>query len=425
MRGNKGLLFALIVLLAIAAGVFVYPKGFGAKYRPWRLGLDLVGGSHLVYKVDLSNVPASDQDSVLNGLRDVIEKRINNFGVAEPYVYIAKSGNENNLVVELAGIKNVSDAVKEIGATPFLDFREVSSGVSTSTSTPGAVDYTFTPTDLTGRYVTGAAMSFDPTTNSPQVDISFNDEGAKIFEALTEKNIGKPLAIFLDNELIEMPTVQGKIAGGKAQITGRFTLDAARELVERFNAGALPAPVTLVDQSTTSATLGKDSLRAAIIAGIIGTLLVILFMLIYYRSLGVFAAVALLIYIALTLAVFKLVPITLTLAGVAGFILTIGMAVDANILVFERVKEEMKRGLTRSAAMHEGFRQAWPSIRDSNSSTIITAIILYFFTTSFVRGFALTLFLGVVISMFTAITATRLMLDVFARDRKQNLESRI
>lgn len=415
MKGNKGFWLTLIILLAIVAGVFVYPKGLGSKWRTWRLGLDLVGGSQLTYRVDLSNVPNEDRDSVLNGLRDVIERRVNNFGVAEPQVYIAKSGEQSDLVVELAGIKNVSDAVAQIGATPFLDFREV----KTVTDKTGSSTVEFARTDLTGRYVTGAQMSFDPTTQAPQVDIQFNDEGAKIFEKLTAANINKPLAIFLDDQLIEMPTVQQAISGGKAQITGRFTIDQAQQLVQRFNAGALPAPVTLVNQSTTSATLGADSLRYAIIAGIIGTLLVILFMLIYYRSLGFFAALALLIYIALTLAVFKLVPITLTLAGVAGFILTIGMAVDANILVFERVREEMKRGLGRAAAMHEGFRQAWPSIRDSNSSTIITAIILYFFTSSFVQGFALTLFIGVVVSMFTAITATRLMLDVFARDSKK------
>lgn len=417
MRRNKGIWLTIIILLAILAGVFVYPKGIGAKWRPWRLGLDLVGGSHLVYKIDISGVPSDQQDSVLNGLRDVIEKRVNNFGVAEPQVFLSKAGNDNQLVVELAGIKNVSDAVKEIGATPFLDFRTVEQATSTAASATSTIR--FFPTTLTGRYVTGAQLSFDPTTNAPQVDITFNSDGAKIFEQLTAANVGKPLAIFLDNNLIEMPTVQQAIAGGKAQITGRFTVDEARTLVERFNAGALPAPITLIDQSTTSPALGANSLRYAVLAGLIGTLLVLLFMIIYYRSLGVFAGVALLIYIALTLAVFKLVPITLTLAGLAGFILTIGMAVDANILVFERVKEEMKRGLSRPVAMHEGFRQAWPSIRDSNSSTIITAIILYYFTTSFVRGFALTLFIGVVLSMFTAITATRLMLDVFARDKTQ------
>ncbi len=420
MKNRKALWLTLIILLAIVAGVFVYPKGWGASVRPWRLGLDLVGGSQLTYRVDLSSVPSASRDSVLNGLRDVIERRVNNFGVAEPQVYVAQSGQESDLVVELAGVKNVTDAINQIGQTPYLDFRDVQVNGAGASST-----YAFIPTNLNGQYVTGAQLTFDPTTNAPQVSISFNSEGAQIFQRLTAANVGKPVAIFLDNQLIEMPTVQQEITGGQAVITGNFTLDEAKLLVERFNAGALPAPITLINQSTTSPSLGADSLRYAAIAGAIGTLLVILFMIFYYRSLGFFAALALIIYVALTLAVFKLVPITLTLAGLAGFILTIGMAVDANILVFERVREEMKRGLSRSAAMHEGFRQAWPSIRDSNSSTIITAIILYYFTSSFVRGFALTLFIGVLISLFTAITATRLMLDVFAGDSKQKLESRI
>jgi preprotein translocase subunit SecD len=418
MRKNKGFLLTCIILLAILAGVFIYPKGPVGKWRPWRLGLDLVGGSHLVYRVDLSNVATENRDSVLNGLRDVIERRVNNFGISEPLVYVAKSGDNNDLVVELAGVKNISDAVKQIGELPSLDFREV---VATTTASSSAAELalgqSFVRTRLTGEFVTGAQLTFNPTTNAPEVTVKFNDEGAKIFEEITGANIGKPLAIFLDNELIQEPVVQSKISGGEAQISGGFTVDTARQLVERFNSGALPAPLTLIDQSTTSPVLGASALRAAIVAGLLGTLLVILFMLIYYRSLGFVAAIALIIYIALTLALFKLIPVTLTLAGIAGFILTIGMAVDANILVFERVKEEMKKGMSRAAAMHEGFRQAWPSIRDSNSSTIITAAILYYFTSSFVRGFALTLFIGVLVSMFTAITATRLMLDVFAKDK--------
>ncbi len=409
MRKYSGFYLLLIVLVAILAGVFVYPKGFGVNFRAWRLGLDLVGGSHLVYKVDLANVPDGDRDSVLNGLRDVIERRVNLFGVSEPQVFISKTGNESDLIVELAGVKDVSQAIQQIGSTPLLDFREVE-GVGTSTQ--------FIQTNLTGRYITKAQLTFDPTTQAPQVSIEFNDDGAKIFQQMTAKNVGKPLAIFLDGSLIEMPTVQQEISGGKAQITGRFTVAAAQQLVQRFNAGALPAPVTLINQNTTSATLGANSLRNAIIAGAIGAVLVAVFMIVYYGLLGVFATIALLIYIALTLGVFKIVPITLSLAGIAGFIITIGMAVDANILIFERIKEELKKGLTRAAAVHEGFRQAWPSIRDSNTSTIITSVILYYFATSFVQGFALTLFIGVVVSMFSAITTTRLLLHVFMKDKK-------
>ena len=277
----------------------------------------------------------------------------------------------------------------------------------------------FAPTGITGQYVTGAQVSFNPTTQVPVVLIDFNSEGAKLFGEYTTANVGAQVATFLDGRLIQTAVIQEPITDGNAQISGDFTVKEAQDLVQNLNAGALPAPITLVNQNTTSATLGQEALRDAIKAGILGTLLVMLFMIIYYRSLGIFATIALVAYVALTLAVFKLVSITMTLAGVAGFVLTIGMAVDANILIFERVKEEMKRGLSRAGAMHEGFRHAWPSIRDSNTSTIITSVILYFFTSSFVQGFALTLFIGVVVSMFTAITLTRLMLDVFAQDPKK------
>lgn len=400
---------SIIILVAVLAGFFIYPSGFGNQYLPWKLGLDLVGGTHLVYKVDLSSVEPQNQGSVLNGLRDVIEKRVNLFGVSEPQVFIAKSGDENQLVVELAGIKDVNAAIKTIGETPYLEFKEV-------IQNGDKIEYI--PTNLNGRYVTGAKIEFNQTTGKPQVAISFNDEGAKIFEELTARNIGKPLAIFLDNNLIEMPVVQEKISGGNAVISGKFTLDEAKLLANRFNAGALPAPITLIDQFVVSSFLGFDSLKKSMIAGLIGTLIVILFMIIYYRKYGVFASLALLIYIVLTLAIFKLFGVTMTLAGIAGFIITIGMAVDANILIFERTKEELKRGLSQMAAVFEGFRRAWPSIRDSNISTMITALILYTFTSSFVRGFALTLLIGVIVSMFSAITTTRLFLKVFSKNNK-------
>jgi protein-export SecD/SecF family membrane protein len=413
MRRHPGLFLSLIVIVAIAAVFFVYPKGIGAKWMPWKLGLDLVGGSHLVYQVDLSNVSSTDQNSVISGLRDVIEKRVNLFGVSEPDIYTAQSGNQAQLIVELAGVKNVSDAINEIGQTPLLEFEEVDTSGSTTQ---------YVQTNLTGQYITGAQLAFDPTTNAPQVSITFNKDGADIFQQMTAKNVGKPLAIFLDGQEIEAPIVQQEITGGNAVISGNFTVAAAQQLVSRFNAGALPAPITLVTQQTISPTLGADSLKKVAFAGLIGTLLVMLFMLFYYRLFGLFAAMALTIYIALTLGVFKLIPITLSLAGLAGFILTIGMAVDANVLIFERIKEELKRGLPRSSAIEEGFRRAWPSIRDSNTSTIITAIILYFFTSSFVRGFALTLLIGTLISLFSAITTTRLFLRLFVRDAKDTKE---
>ncbi|MEK9173165.1 MAG: protein translocase subunit SecD [Patescibacteria group bacterium] len=410
MRKYPGLILSFIFVATIIAGFFVYPGTFGLKTRPWRLGLDLVGGSHLIYEIDLTKIPGADQSSVVNGLRDVIERRVNLFGVSEPQVFTAKSGNKTNLIVEIAGITDINQAIRLIGETPLLDFREVvENGSSTTFVTP--------ETPLTGQYITSAQLTFDQTTGAPQVSISFNDEGSKIFENLTEKNVNKPIAIFLDEGLIEAPVVQQKITGGQAVITGRFTVSEARTLVERFNAGALPAPITLINQQTVSPGLGNDSLQKALTAGAIGTLIVMLFMLVYYQFFGVFAAVALIIYSLLTLGLFKLIGVTMTLAGLAGFILTIGMAVDANILIFERVKEETKKGLSRMFAIEEGFKKAWPSIRDSNISTIITAVILYFFTSSFIKGFALTLLIGVLVSMFSAITTTRLLLKVFAKNQ--------
>ena len=407
MRRHPGLFLSLIAIVAVAAGFFVYPKGFGANVAPWKLGLDLAGGSHLVYQIDLSNVSSTDQASVIAGLQSVIDRRVNLFGVGQPNVYTSQNGNQAYLYVDLPGVKNITQAIDQIGQTPLLEFEEVQQNGSSTQ---------YIQTNLTGQYITGAQMTFDPTTNQPEVNVTFNSQGAQIFSMMTQKNLNKPLAIFLDGQLIEAPVVQQQITNGQAVISGGFTVQTAQQLAQNLNAGALPAPITLISQQTISPTLGSDSLRNTIVAGIIGTLLVMLFMIFYYRLLGLFAALALAIYIALTLGLFKLIPITLTLAGLAGFVLTIGMAVDANVLIFERVKEELKRGLPRSSAIEEGFRRAWPSIRDSNSSTIITAFILYFFTSSFVQGFALTLGLGVLVSLFSAITTTRLFMRFFMRD---------
>ncbi len=412
-RENSSILLIGVIILAIAAAIFVSPKWLGGKFLPWRLGLDLIGGTHLVYEIDMSQVASGDKDLVAGGLRDVIERRVNLFGVGEPQVVSAKKGDSYRLIVELAGIKDVNQAIKMIGETPLLDFREVIENQATSTIIQEK--YQFIPTTLTGRYVKSAQVNFDQTTGSPEVDIQFNDEGAVIFEELTVKNVGKPIAIFLDNALIEMPTVQEKISGGQARITGKFTADEAKTMVERFNAGALPAPINLISQQTIGASLGQQSLNKAVYSGILGTIMIMIFMLFYYRVFGIFASLALIIYVILTAMVFKL-GITMTLAGIAGFILSIGMAVDANILIFERIKEEIKKGLVKNLAIEEGFRRAWPSIRDSNVSTMITSIILYYFTSSFIKGFALALLIGVIVSMFSAIIITRTMLRVFMKN---------
>ncbi len=407
-----------VIVVAVAAAFFIVPSfvirgiaipSLGDKFLPWRLGLDLVGGAHLVYEIDMTEVATTDRDSVMTGLRDVIEERVNLFGVSEPQVSAAKEGEAYRLIVDLAGIRDVSQAIGEIGSTPLLEFYE-QSGSGTSTE--------LLPTPLTGRYLKVARTEFDPTSGLPYVSLEFDEEGAKIFEDVTARNVGKLICVAIDRKIGESDcaTVREKITGGKAQLTGRFTTVEVGQIVQRFNAGALPAPIRLESQQTIGPSLGQQSLRLAVIAGAIGTAVIILFMLLYYRLFGLFASLSLLLYIPLTLAVFKLTPgFTLSLAGIAGFILSIGMAVDANILIFERAKEELRRGLSRPAAIDEGFRRAWLSIRDSNLSTIITAAILYSFTSSFIRGFALTLGIGVLVSMFSAITVTRAWMKTFIR----------
>lgn len=404
-------LFIFIVFLTAFAGFFVWPQGFGVRTMPWRLGLDLIGGAHLVYEVDMANVAPEDRASTLEGLRDVMERRVNVFGVSEPLVATAKSGDAHRIIVELAGIEDVSEAVAQIGRTALLEFREIDAAHFAEGAEPVWLD-----TGLTGRFLSSAQVVADHTTGQAQILVRFNSEGAARFEEITGRNVGAPLAIFLDGEIISAPVVQQKIIGNEAVISGQFTVEEARNLASLLNAGALPAPVELVSQQKVGASLGLDSLNRTIMAGLVGTLAVILFILVYYGKLGIFAALALIAYVILTLAVFKGVSMTMTLAGIAGFVLSIGMAVDANILIFERTKEELRRGVSRVMAIEEGFQRAWPSIRDSNITTIITSLLLYYLTTSFVKGFALALLIGVVVSMFTAVTITRTLLRVFVKN---------
>ena len=389
---------------------------------PFKLGLDLAGGTRLIYNADVSNTIEQDVNSAMNGVRDVIERRVNLFGVSEPVVEVEHYGDNWRLIVELAGIKDITRAIALIGETPFLEFKEQLDPADTqrilNEQKAGNEEYLgldpyFTPTNLNGKYIKAAKVEFDQTTYQPTVSVQFNDEGAKLFEELTIKNVGKPLGIYLDSAPISAPVVREPIAGGSAVISGKFTLDEAKQLAERLNTGALPVPIKLVSQDTVGASLGQDSLQKSIFAGFLGFAAVAFFMILYYRFPGLLAVIALIIYAALVLSIFKLLPVTLTLAGIAGFILSIGMAVDANILIFERMKEEVRGGKNLAFSIDDGFKRAWPSIRDSNVSTLITTIVLYYFTTSVVKGFALTLGIGVIVSMFSAIFVTRSLLKLF------------
>ncbi|MBI2023032.1 protein translocase subunit SecD [Candidatus Giovannonibacteria bacterium] len=425
MNSTKVRIIALsILILGLAAGFYDSAEFLGFHDERWaknfRLGLDLQGGAHLEYEADVSSLPAADISSSMDGLKDVIERRVNLFGVSEPLVQTAQVGGKNRLIVELAGVFDINEAIKTIGETPYLEFKELardSSGKVTATSSAEIKD--FVPTELSGRFVNRAQLGFNGTSGSPDVLLEFNSEGAKLFEDITGRNVNLPLAVFLDGSIISAPIVQNKIAGGSAQITGNFTVDEAKQLVRRFNAGALPIPITLVSQQSVEPSLGFESLMKSLRAGIWGFLAVAIFMILWYRLPGLIAVVALGIYAALSLLLFKLIPVTLSSAGIAGFILSVGMAVDANILIFERMKEELKAGKSVDSAMKEGFSRAWTSIRDSNVSSLITAAILYWFGTSIVKGFALTLGLGVLVSMFSAITASRYLLLILPH-RSQN-----
>ncbi|PLX20901.1 protein translocase subunit SecD [Candidatus Parcubacteria bacterium] len=652
VRGKIWRTFIVIIaisffLLMIDAGSY-YNKSVGyldgkfgislpsAPEIPFKLGLDLQGGAHLVYKADMSLVPSGDAGSALEGVRDVIERRVNVFGVSEPVVQTNVSGGEHRVIVELAGVTDVNEAIQQIGETPLLEFKEqateireltdeertemetfninakeqadealdkikngsdfieISKEYSTDENTKIAegdlgqitnqdnqrvvslisdygegeyspevidngdsyeifklvskqektnpfddnqvekevrashlllcydgidgcetglskeetyekiksikeeatpanfanlvVDHTTEPggaarmgelgwfskgmmvepfedtvfsqevgtisyvvetqfgyhliykeeersiyeynvnvvrinkitetdiigaeaewknTELTGKNLDRAVVSFNPNDNTPEVSLEFDSEGGDLFAAITERNIGKQVAIFLDGYPISVPTVNERIPSGRAVISGNFTITEAKLLTQRLNAGALPVPIELISQQTVGPSLGKISLIESLKAGIAGLILVAIFMILYYRLSGLLAVFSLTIYGILILAIFKLWPVTLTLSGMAGFILSIGMAVDANVLIFERLREELKRGNPYSIALEEAFKRAWPSIRDGNVSTLITCFILIQFSTSVVKGFAITLGLGVTVSMLTAVVVTK------------------
>ncbi|MCK4473970.1 protein translocase subunit SecD [Candidatus Parcubacteria bacterium] len=398
--------------------------------KPFKLGLDLQGGIHLVYEADMSKIAKQDYSSSLQGLRDVIERRVNLFGVQEPIVQVQETPGHYRLIVELAGIKDTSQAIEMIGLTPFLEFKEpkenyqeiLENNQKVFETGEGQLEDPFQTTGLTGKYLKKAEMAFDQTTHQPLILLQFDDEGAKIFEDLTTRNIGKPLAVFLDYQLTQAPIVQDKISGGKAQITGDFNIQEAKDRVRELNTGALPVPISLISQQSVGPILGKISLEKSLKAGIIGFLAVIIFLILFYRLPGFLASLSLGVFIGIVLVLFKLIPVTLTLAGIGGAILSIGMAIDANILIFSRMREEMKEGKGFIQSVEQGFERAWSSIRDGNLTTLLVALILFAFGTSFIKGFALVLSLGILISMFSAIFITKNFLKVFEGTRLENIK---
>lgn len=401
-KKNIWLFLTVVTCLCVVGGIFYQSK------KSFSYGLDLAGGTALTYKVETEKLPATAnvKDSV-ESLRNVIERRVNLFGVKESTVTTEYSplSKEWRLAVELPGVTDLEKAKLLIGSTPVLDFRvlkdKIKSTKDNKATTTEILLNDFIPTMLTGAYLDKATLAFSQN-NKPTVTLIFNKEGAKIFALLTKENIGRQLAIFLDGYPVSMPTVQEEITGGQASISGNFTIEEARDLVERLNSGALPVPVSLVSTSLVPATLGAKAIKDAMHAGVISFSLIALFMILWYRIPGLVAVVALLSYVLMSLTLFKFIPVTLTAAGLAGFIISIGIAIDANILVFERMKEELKAGKGFEEALKTGFDRAWTSIRDSHLAAIIVSVILFSLGTSVVKGFAFTFFLGAIISLVSA-----------------------
>lgn len=389
------------------------------------LGLDLAGGSHVVLEADMKDIKPSDRIPALESAKEVIDRRVNFFGVSEPVVQTAIAEDSYRIIVELPGVNDVDRAIGLIGQTALLDFREYT---NPDEATPGAFVIPMlentTSVGLTGKDLSRASMLFSQQTGEPEVELAFNSEGAKKFADATTRLVGKPIAIFLDEMPLTAPVVQTAITDGRAVITGTFTQEDAKTLALQLNAGALPVPVKPVEQRTVEATLGAESIAKSITAGVIGLGFVALFMILQYGKLGLIADAALILYGLLSFGVFRLFSITLTLPGIAGFLLSIGMAVDSNILIFERYKEEKQSGKPWAIAMEQAFGKAWDSIRDANFTTIITSLILYnpgnwsaLPSSGLVRGFAATLLIGVAMSLFTGIVVTRTYIRVFYTEK--------
>lgn len=443
------ILAAICIVVGVLLGYFVYatekpaeapdatatttPQTAQPSVFKFKLGLDLQGGTELIYKADLTKLVSQSAADSMDALRDVIEKRVNALGVSEPVVQTETSiTGDHRLVVDLPGVTDIDQAVAIIGQTPVLEFKverpagaekdailaaykkaqeEVAAGKPVTENPLLLQDPNYINSELTGQYLKAASLDFNQNSISPVVSLEFTAEGAKLFAKLTQENIGKTIAIYLDGAPISTPVVREAITDGRAQISGDFSIQDAKTLVGRLNSGALPVPIELVSTQTVGATLGADVLNKNVRAGVIGFIIIALFLVFWYRLPGLLAVCALAIYVVLMLALFKVMGVVMTAAGIAGFILSMGMAIDANILIFERTKEELKAGKTIETAVREGFARAWYSIRDSNVSSMITAVILFWMGTSLIKGFALTFGIGVLVSMLTAITVTRLFLN--------------
>ncbi len=390
------------------------------KDLSYRLGLDLQGGTRFIYQVDLSGITSSDRENAFEAATITIERRINFFGVTEPNVQSIKLPSDYRIIVELPGAINVDQALNLIGKTAQLSFwEEGTEKIATEEASLYPLGLTAVyqngpiKTKLSGGDLEAARVVFGSADGTAQVQLNFTSPGSKLFADITTRNVGKPVAIVIDDVTISAPIVQQPILSGDGVISGGFTQEAAKNLAIQLNAGALPAPLKLIAQTTVGPSLGIESLNKSLLGGLIGFLSLALFMSLIYKKEGILASFALVIYTAIVLFIFKAIPITLTLAGIAGFILSVGMAVDANVLIFERTREELRAGKPREIAIKLGFARAWPSIRDSNIASLITTTVLFYFGSGIIRGFAVALAIGIIVSMFSAIIVTRNLLKAF------------
>lgn len=432
----SSLLFALFLILIIWIDLpenkIIKPptidfKLFGKEYKrefKTKMGLDLKGGAHLVFLADAKSIKVADRENALEGARNIIEQRINFFGVSEPEIKTIRSGEDYKISVDLPGVTDVSSAIDLIGQTAKLEFKTIGTDSAKIASNTPLFLLLTKKSPLTGADIKRSVVEFDPNSGNPVVALEFNSKGSKLFEQITEQNIGKPVGIFLDDMPLTTPTVQQKITGGRAIITGGFTLEDAKKLSIAINSGALPVSIKLVEQRNIGPSLGQDQIDKSVFAGTVGLISVFLFMIIFYGRLGIIASVTLIIYGLISFAIFRIIPIVLTLPGVAGFILSIGMAVDSNILIFERIKEESRKGVSRDLAIRLGFGHAIDAIKDANVTTLLVAFILFNPLNSellpqfgLVKGFALTLAIGVATSLFTGVVITKRLLLGFYKEK--------
>lgn len=413
MRAKSKLILSILFLLTltVVAAFIDLPNGPYLKIGNKQIfkkeikvkeGLDLKGGAHLVYSADLSKVEDKEKDNQMRSLAEAMENRINRFGVTEPTIQVAKVGSDYRLNIELPGVKDSNEAINSIGKVAELQFKELN-----------AEGTDFAPTGLTGKDLKSAAVDFDET-GKPQIQLVFTAEGAKKFEEITGRNVGKSLATYLDENPVQIANVQQKISGGNAVITGNFDIKEAKTTAKLLNAGRLPVPVKLIEQRTVGATLGQESIKKSVFAGIVGIIFVSLFMIAYYRVLGIFSTIGLGLYLVFMIALIKIFGITMTMGGVAGLILSIGMSMETDVLVFERIREELRKGKSFITATKQGFAMAWPSVRDSNAVSLIIAGLLYT-AGGTIRGFAVVLALGIIVGLATTFLGTRSLIGFLTR----------